>query len=62
MKTTSEVATALKCDKSTVAKVAKRLSLGKMVGTAKVFTVAEVAELKREIKPSRGNPNFGKAD
>jgi hypothetical protein len=62
MKTSREVCEALGCDKGTVSRAARKLGVGKMVGTSKVFTLAEVAKLKKEIRAKPGNPSFGKAE
>jgi hypothetical protein len=53
----AEVAGLLSRNTATICRMAKRLCVGQQVGRSIVFTSADVAILKKNLR-RRGNPNF----
>lgn len=58
--TAAEVAQALGSSTRTVNRWATLRSLGQKVGVQRLFTNADIRELRKLVQPSRGNPQMGK--
>ena len=58
--TTLDVAKDLGVNKSTICRIAQEYKLGRLLGSQRVFSRKEAAEVKKHCHFKKGNPNFSK--